>query len=187
MRRSARPARKRRRPYHHGNLRRALLDDARHYPHGRRRRADTAGNRRPTGRFPATAFTHFAGKPSLLEAVATKGSARCARRSSPRGRRAACWRAGFDAMGLDYVRFAVTNPAHYRVNVSAGSSTRRRRRPSWPPKPLALSRRSSTPSLHYNVTRLCTATTPATTARFVWAVWTRLFADARHQWATARA
>src|SRR6185295_6148909 len=76
MRHMARPARaatKPNRPYHHGNLRRALLDEA-------------VATIRAEG---VTGLT--------LREVGGRG------------------RAGFDTMGVAYVRFAVANPSHYRV------------------------------------------------------------------------
>jgi len=60
-------------------------------------------------------YRHFADKAALLEAVATEGF------RGFREQLLAAWEAGghgtagLDAMGLAYVRFAVANPAHYRV------------------------------------------------------------------------
>ena len=60
-------------------------------------------------------YRHFVDKAALLEAVATEGF------RSFRQQLVAAWEeggrgpAGFDAMGMAYVRFAVANPSHYRV------------------------------------------------------------------------
>jgi len=59
-------------------------------------------------------YRHFADKAALLDAVATEGF------RTLREQLVTAWQdgggpAGFDAMGISYVRFAVANPAHYRV------------------------------------------------------------------------
>src|SRR5262245_16103564 len=60
-------------------------------------------------------YRHFTGKQALLGAVAAEGfrtlrsALADAWESGGRGRE------GFKAMGLAYVRFAVTHPSHYRV------------------------------------------------------------------------
>jgi AcrR family transcriptional regulator len=106
----------RRRPYHHGNLRRALLDQA--LATIRSEGVDgltlrEIGTR--TGVSRTALYRHFADKRALLSAVATEGF-RALRQQLIRA-----WDAGgrtpaaFDAMGVAYVEFAVTNPAHYRV------------------------------------------------------------------------
>jgi AcrR family transcriptional regulator len=111
-----RTARKPSRPYHHGNLRRALLDEALATI-----RADGVegvtlreiGARLGVSR--TALYRHFADKRALLAAVATEGF-RTLRREL-----VAAWdaggrgRAALDAMGFAYVRFAVANPSHYRV------------------------------------------------------------------------
>jgi AcrR family transcriptional regulator len=109
-------SRKPRRPYHHGNLRRALLDEALATI-----RADgidgltlrEIGARVGVSR--TALYRHFADKRALLTAVATEGF------RTLRQQLVAAWeeggrnRAAFDAMGRIYVRFAVANPSHYRV------------------------------------------------------------------------
>jgi AcrR family transcriptional regulator len=104
------------RPYHHGNLRRALLDEALAII-----RAD--GVERVTlreigarlGVSRAALYRHFADKRALLTAVATEGF------RALRERLVGAWEEGgrdeaaFRAMGIAYVRFAVDNPSHYRV------------------------------------------------------------------------
>jgi AcrR family transcriptional regulator len=112
------PARtpRKRRSYHHGDLRRALLDEAVAMIHAEGVEAVTVreiGARLGVSR--TALYRHFADKRALLEAVATEGFA------ALRERLASAWegtgrgRAGFEAMGFAYVRFALDSPAHYRV------------------------------------------------------------------------
>ena len=112
-------ARKRRttaRPYHHGNLRRALLDHA--LVMIRRGGVDALTLREigaGVGVSRSALYRHFADKRALLAAVATEGF------RTLREQLVAAWedggrgRAAFEAMGDAYVRFAIANPAHYRV------------------------------------------------------------------------
>jgi len=116
MPRSTRAARKPNRPYHHGNLRRALLDEALTTI-----RADGVegltlreiGARLGVSR--TALYRHFADKRALLAAVATEGF------TTLRQQLVAAWEEGgrgreaFDSMGVVYIRFAAANPAHYRV------------------------------------------------------------------------
>lgn len=116
MHRPARTARKTRRPYHHGNLRRALLDETLATI-----RADGVagvtlrdlGARLGVSR--TALYRHFADKRALLAAVATEGFRML------REQLVAAWEdggrddTGFHAMGVAYVHFAVDNPSHYRV------------------------------------------------------------------------
>ena len=109
-------ARTRRRPYHHGNLRRALLDEAVSTIRAEgveRLTLREIGARLGVSR--TALYRHFADKGALLRAVATEGF------RTLRERLLAAWENGgrgaaaFDAMGVAYVRFAVANPSHYRV------------------------------------------------------------------------
>jgi AcrR family transcriptional regulator len=115
------PGPKPRARYHHGDLRRALLEEA-----VRTIRADgvaaltlrTVGARLGVSR--TALYRHFADKQALLNAVAEDGFRRlgdaleraAARRAGPKG---------FEAMGHAYVHFAVENPSHYRVMFGAWS------------------------------------------------------------------
>ncbi|MDP6475721.1 MAG: TetR/AcrR family transcriptional regulator [Alphaproteobacteria bacterium] len=105
------------RAYHHGNLRRALLDAAlamveKEGPRGVSLRAVA----RFAGVSPAAPYRHFAGKEGLLAAVAEEGF-----RALESKMRAACGEtdglalAEFRAIGYAYVRFAASNPSHFRV------------------------------------------------------------------------
>lgn len=108
--------RKLRRPYHHGNLRRALLDEA--LATIRSEGVDgltlrDIGARLGVSR--SALYRHFTDKRALLMAVATEGF------RTLREQLVASWEEGgrsdraFYAMGFAYVRFAVANPSHYRV------------------------------------------------------------------------
>jgi len=113
---SKRPARKPRNAYHHGNLRRALLDEALATIRSDGVDAVTLrgiGERLGVSR--TALYRHFADKRALLNAVATEGF-RTLREELVR-----VWEQGgggvkgFYAMGTAYVRFAVGSPSHYRV------------------------------------------------------------------------
>jgi AcrR family transcriptional regulator len=111
-----RPARKRTGRYHHGDLRRALLQEAAAtiQLHGVERLtlravADRLGVSR------TALYRHFTDKSTLLAAVAREGF------RTLRTELLAAWQgagrgvAGFDAMGMAYVQFALAHPSHYRV------------------------------------------------------------------------
>jgi AcrR family transcriptional regulator len=105
-----------RRQYHHGNLRRALLDEA--LATIRREGIEGVTLRDIGARLGVSRtalYRHFADKRALLEGVAIEGfrALREALVAAWRGGGEA--RAGFRAMGRAYVRFAVDNSAHYRV------------------------------------------------------------------------
>jgi AcrR family transcriptional regulator len=111
-----RAARRRRRPYHHGNLRRGLLDEALATIRAEGVEGLTLreiGARLGVSR--TALYRHFADKRALLNAVATEGFRTLrlqllgAWDEGGRGREA------FESMGVVYIRFAVANPAHYRV------------------------------------------------------------------------
>ena len=116
MARSRRTAGKPDRPYHHGNLRRALLDEALTTIRGHGVEGVTLreiGSRVGVSR--TALYRHFADKRALLAAVSTEGF------RTLRQHLVAAWdeggrgRTAFEAMGAAYVHFAVANPAHYRV------------------------------------------------------------------------
>jgi len=109
-------ARKPRRSYHHGNLRRALLDEA--LATIRADGVDALTLREIGARLGVSRtalYRHFADKRALLTAVATEGF------RTLRQQLVAAWEEGgrgdaaFYAMGIAYVHFAVANPSHYRV------------------------------------------------------------------------
>jgi AcrR family transcriptional regulator len=116
MAQKAAKTRKPRRPYHHGNLRRGLLDEALATIRAEgvdRLTLREIGSRLGVSR--SALYRHFADKRALLAAVATEGF------RTLRQHLVAAWaegghnRAAFEAMGIAYVRFAVGNSSHYRV------------------------------------------------------------------------
>jgi len=111
-----RPKKKRVGQYHHGDLRRALLEEA-----VRTIQADgvehltlrAVGEKLGVSR--TALYRHFSDKQALLAAVGREGfrmlrlALTTAWDEHGRGRK------GFDAMGVAYVEFAVAHPSHYRV------------------------------------------------------------------------
>jgi AcrR family transcriptional regulator len=119
--RAPRPSKKPRDRYHHGDLRRALLQAAVRtlQKHGfqaltLRAVGDELGVSR------SALYRHFADKSALLTAVAAEGfrllrvGLTDAWEAEGKGRR------GLEAMGLAYVRFGVAHPWHYRVMFGSG-------------------------------------------------------------------
>jgi AcrR family transcriptional regulator len=111
-----RTPRKPRRPYHHGNLRRALIDEA--LATIREAGVDAVTLREIGARVGVSRtalYRHFADKRALLTAVATEGF------RTLRQELVTAWESGgrgdaaFRSMGVAYVRFAVANSSHYRV------------------------------------------------------------------------
>ena len=113
---SKKPRKKRAGQYHHGDLRRALLEEA-------LRTIQAEGVEQLTlravgarlGVSRSALYRHFADKQVLLAGVGREGfrmlrlALTQAWEDNGRGR------PGFEAMGAAYVRFAVTHPSHYRV------------------------------------------------------------------------
>lgn len=107
-----------RRDYHHGDLRRALLDASLAYiaEHGENKLTlrDIA---RRVGVAPSAPYRHFADKDALLTAIA----AECGERLGAAMDRASAEADEHEPLdrfrraGVAYVRFAVENPAHFRV------------------------------------------------------------------------
>jgi AcrR family transcriptional regulator len=113
---SKRATRKPPRAYHHGNLRRALLDEA--LVTIRAEGVDGLTLREIGARLGVSRtalYRHFADKRALLAAVATEGF------RTLREQLVTAWESegrgdmAFRAMGVAYIRFAVANPSHYRV------------------------------------------------------------------------
>ena len=111
-----RPRRKRAGHYHHGDLRRALIDQA-------LRTIDTLGVDGLTLRGVGEAlgvsrtalYRHFSDKQALIAAVAREGFRTFRMALVDAWQRHGRGRSGFEAMGDAYFRFAVEHPSHYRV------------------------------------------------------------------------
>jgi len=103
-------------PYHHGDLRRALLDEA-------VRTIQTHGVEHLTlrsvgeslGVSRSALYRHFADKQSLLATVGKEGFRMLRQAIADAWERNGRGRIGFQAMGKAYVQFAVAHPSHYRV------------------------------------------------------------------------
>ena len=112
---AARPARKRRGQYHHGDLRHALIQEAVRTIEAGGVAALTlraVGQRLGVSR--TALYRHFADKSALLAAVGHQGFGAFKDELTGAATLGA-GRVGFEAMGRAYVRFAITHPAHYRV------------------------------------------------------------------------
>jgi AcrR family transcriptional regulator len=158
------------RRYHHGNLRRALLDHA--LVMIRRGGVDALTLREigaGVGVSRSALYRHFADKRALLAAVATEGF------RTLREQLVAAWedggrgRAAFEAMGDAYVRFAMANPAHYRVMFGGALD------PKAAERELAIEASGAFQALVDALTalqraRLVRNDDPLQMARFVWAV-----------------
>ncbi len=117
------PIRKRADRYHHGDLRRALLQAAvrtiqRHGVDGLTLRGvgSTLGVSR------TALYRHFADKAALLAAVAAEGFRMLREQLAQAWHDGGGGLPGFEAMGLAYVHFAVAHPSHYRVMFGADVS-----------------------------------------------------------------
>jgi AcrR family transcriptional regulator len=111
-----RPRRKRAGQYHHGDLRRALLEEA-------LRTIQTEGVENLTlrsvgerlGVSRTALYRHFSDKQALLAAVGREGFRMLRLALTGAWERHGRGRSGFEAMGAAYVGFAVTHSSHYRV------------------------------------------------------------------------
>lgn len=116
---SSRPKKKPAERYHHGDLRRALLDEAL-----RTIQADgvshltlrTVGARLGVSR--SALYRHFANKQALLAVVGREGFSMLRQAIANAWEQHHHGRAGFEAMATAYVQFAVAHASHYRVMFS---------------------------------------------------------------------
>ena len=111
-----RPKRKRADQYHHGDLRRALLDEALRIiqAHGvDQLTLRTVGERLGVSR--SALYRHFSDKQALIAAVGREGFRTFRVALQEAWERNGRGRSGFEAMAVAYVQFAVTHPSHYRV------------------------------------------------------------------------
>ena len=102
--------------YHHGNLPQAMLQEA--VRTIQREGVDAltlrgVGERLGVSR--TALYRHFTDKQALLAAVAAEGFRMLRTALAEAWEAGGRGREGFDAMGVVYVRFAVTHPSHYRV------------------------------------------------------------------------
>lgn len=104
------------RPYHHGDLRRALIDAARRLLEAEGPSAlSLRAVAREAGVSPAAPYHHFKDKAELLDAVAHEGWDMLDVALSKSGEQAETSRGRMSALGVAYVHFARENPALYRV------------------------------------------------------------------------
>ena len=109
-------SRKRTDPYHHGDLPRAMLQEAVRVIQKQGVEALTlrgVGQRLGVSR--TALYRHFDSKNALLGAVAAEGFRAFTQALLDAWTGAGKGPAGFAAMGLAYVRFALDHPSHYRV------------------------------------------------------------------------
>jgi AcrR family transcriptional regulator len=102
--------------YHHGDLRRALLDEAIRtiQSHGvEHLTLRTAGERLGVSR--TALYRHFSDKQALLASVGREGFHMLRQALADASEQNGRGRTGFEAMAVAYVQFAVTYPSHYRV------------------------------------------------------------------------
>ena len=111
-----RPRKKPAEHYHHGDLRRALLDEALRTidKHGvEQLTLRTVGDRLGVSR--SALYRHFADKQSLLAAVGKEGFKTLRQTLADAWEQKGRDRTAFQAMGNAYVDFALAHPSHYRV------------------------------------------------------------------------
>jgi AcrR family transcriptional regulator len=119
--RSSKALKKPRDQYHHGDLRRALIQAAVRttQKHGfaaltLRAVGDELGVSR------SALYRHFADKSALLTAVASEGFVMLRAALLEAWEGGGKGQTGFDQMGVAYVRFAIAHPWHYRVMFGGG-------------------------------------------------------------------
>lgn len=109
--------------YHHGDLRAAAIDAGLRLLEDRT--ADDLGLRevaRAVGVSATALYRHFPDKAALLRALAAEGLERLAAAQAEAAAAAGGGIAGFGATGRAYVRFALDNPALFRLIFSAAPS-----------------------------------------------------------------
>src|SRR5262245_46766036 len=103
-------------PYHHGDLKRALIDTALAMVTEEGTWSFTLREvARRAGVSHAAPYNHFPDKAALLAEVAALGFQALAREMEGAGRRARSARQALLGIATAYVRFGVENPAHYRL------------------------------------------------------------------------
>lgn len=106
--------------YHHGDLRRALIEAGLDLLESRA--ADDLSLRevaRAVGVSATAVYRHFPDKDALLDALASEGLGRLAKAQHAAADAAGGGEDGFIATGIAYVRFAIDNPALFRLTFGA--------------------------------------------------------------------
>lgn len=114
------------RPYHHGDLRSALVEEGLKLIQSRD--ADSLSLReiaRNVGVSATAIYRHFPEKSALLSALAYEGLARLGQAQMDAMTKAGGGRAGFNASGRAYVRFAIAHPALFKLIMSSAPDTER--------------------------------------------------------------
>jgi len=111
-------------PYHHGDLRRALVDQAMKLVHTHGHPAITVREvARRTGVTNTAAHYHFRTREALLAAVATRGFEQMTAALEAAMQRATDARSRFGALGEGYVRHALDHGRTYLLMFSAETAT----------------------------------------------------------------
>ena len=111
-----RPKKKRADQYHHGNLRRALVDEAvRTIQAGGVEQLTLRAAGKKLGVSRTALYRHFSDKQALLAAVGREGFRMLRLALTEAWEQHGGGRKGFEAMGFAYVNFALAHPSHYRV------------------------------------------------------------------------
>ena len=111
------------RPYHHGNLRDSLVKAALELI--RQQTTDELSLRevaRNVGVSATAVYRHFPDKQALLDALCVEGQATLAEAQRVAMAAAGGGQKGFDNTGLAYVRFALANPALFRLMIKSRPS-----------------------------------------------------------------
>jgi AcrR family transcriptional regulator len=112
-------------PYHHGDLRRALVDQAMKLVHAEGHPSVTVREvARRTGVTNTAAHYHFRTREALLAAVATHGFEQMTAALEAATQRATDARSRFGALGEGYVRHALDHGRMYLLMFSAETATR---------------------------------------------------------------
>ena len=105
--------------YHHGDLHGALVEAGlRHLESDGTAEISLRQLARETGVSPTAVYRHFPDKKALLAALAEAGFARLAQAQQQASDEAGGGAEGFAATGRAYVRFALANPALFRLTFS---------------------------------------------------------------------
>ena len=107
---------KREKRYHHGDLRRAILDAVlTQIEAGGPETVSLRAASRAVGVSPGAAFRHFPDKQAVMTVLATEGFTAMSTRISEEASGTTSAMARFGAVGRGYLLWALANPAHFRV------------------------------------------------------------------------